>query len=244
MLIYDMHCHLDLIPNFQSFISEHKSDDLKVLAVTTTPRAYEKEVNYCRKNNNIKVALGLHPQLVKDRGHEIEVFRRYVISAKYIGEIGLDFSKQYYASKENQMKIFREIVRLCSIHSGKVISIHSLRSEKYVLDILGEYYCASKNKCILHWYTGSNAQLKRAIEMGCFFSINQRMLNTDKGKSIIHQIPSDRILLESDMPFVVDACNPNNLFKSLENIGLEISKFKKDCTLKRIEENAKNVFGA
>lgn len=51
----------------------------------------------------------------------------------------------------------------------KIISIHSVRSDKNVLDILEKYDCTKHNNCILHWYSGSLKQLDRAIELRLLF---------------------------------------------------------------------------
>ena len=54
---------------------------------------------------------------------------------------------------------------------------------------------------ILHWYSGGATDLRRAIEQGCYFSINHQMLQSANGKNIVGSIPVDRILIESDAPF-------------------------------------------
>lgn len=111
MILYDMHCHLDLMPRMKDIIQESLKERLRIVAVTTTPKAYKKEIEYCKDNPNIKVALGLHPQLVKDRYDELSIVINNICNAKYIGEIGLDFNRQYYSSKEKQIKVFSEIIK-------------------------------------------------------------------------------------------------------------------------------------
>ena len=58
------------------------------------------------------------------------------------------------------------------------------------------------NNCILHWYSGSLKQLERALEMGCYFSINEQMLMSANGLKVIRRIPVERMVLESDALFV------------------------------------------
>jgi TatD DNase family protein len=169
MEFFDMHCHVDLMSSMTSFASDALKVDIGILAVTTTPKAYEREIVTLRSYANIRVALGLHPQLVFQRYGELSLVEKHIDDAAYIGEIGLDFNNQFYASKEKQLAIFDNIIRWCSEKGGKVISIHSVRSDKAVLDILEKYRCTQQNKCILHWFSGSLTQLQRAVEMGCFF---------------------------------------------------------------------------
>ena len=55
---------------------------------------------------------------------------------------------------------------------------------------------------VFHWYNGPLHVLCRAIAQGHFFSINPAMVNSPKGRKIIDAIPLDRVLTESDGPFV------------------------------------------
>ena len=172
-MIYDSHCHLDLMPSMIEFAQNAKKSNINILAVTTTPKAYEKEIDYFHSYENIKVALGLHPQLVSERYNELPLVEKYIENAAYIGEIGLDYNRQFYSSKNKQIDVFENIIKWCSSKGGKVISIHSVFADKNVLDILEKYDCTKNNKCILHWFSGSLSQLHRAVKMGCYFSINE-----------------------------------------------------------------------
>ena len=198
--MFDMHCHVDLIDPMNRFCATAAMLDLSILAMTTTPRAYHAETNMLRNYQSVYVALGLHPQLVSERKQELAIFDRYVASSKFIGEVGLDFSKRFYSSKEDQIIAFEHIIQAC-VHS-KTISVHSVFSDKHVLDILEKYRTTVHNNCILHWYSGSLKQLDRALEMGCYFSINEQMLMSANGLKVIHRIPVERMVLESDAPFV------------------------------------------
>ena len=55
---------------------------------------------------------------------------------------------------------------------------------------------------VLHWFTGSPSEARRAVELGCYFSINSQMLNSAKHRSLVASLPSNRILTETDGPFV------------------------------------------
>ena len=202
MILYDTHCHLDLMPRMKDIIEESLKEELGIIAVTTTPKAYKKEIEYCKDNPNIKVALGLHPQLVKDRYDELSIVISNIYNAKYIGEVGLDFNNHYYSSKEKQIKMFSEIIKICSELGNKLISIHSVKSAEYVLRILEEFKTTSNNHCVLHWFTGSKNQIMKAIELGCYFSVNKKMLNTKGGRDLIKMIPKNKLVVETDAPFI------------------------------------------
>ena len=81
----------------------------------------------------------------------------------------------------------------------KILSIHSRRAVKEVLQILGKY--TGDFVPVLHWFTGSVKEAEKAIELGCWFSVNPNMCFTDSGKKVISCIPLDRVLPETDAPF-------------------------------------------
>ncbi|WP_312812970.1 Qat anti-phage system TatD family nuclease QatD [Sedimentibacter sp.] len=242
MILYDMHCHLDLMPRMKNIIQESLKEELGILAVTTTPKAYKKEIEYCKDNRNIKVALGLHPQLVKDRYDELSIIINNICNAKYIGEIGLDFNKQYYASKEKQIEVFSEIIRMCSELGERIISIHSVKSAEYVLNILETFNTTRNNRCILHWFTGTEKQLIKAIELGCYFSVNKKMLDTERGRGVIRMIPKNKLLVETDAPFIQEITFGRDIYEELYQTINIISKLREEDLFKTIEENSQKIF--
>lgn len=49
-MIYDAHCHLDLMDNMLEFINEIQNSDMNLFAVGTTPKAYSREIQFCKAN--------------------------------------------------------------------------------------------------------------------------------------------------------------------------------------------------
>jgi TatD DNase family protein len=236
---FDMHCHLDLMPSMTDFASDTLKADIGILAVTTTPKVYEKEIAELRSYANIRVALGFHPQLVFQRYSELSLVEKHIDGAEYIGEIGLDFNNQFFASKEKQIAVFDNIIRWCAGKGGKVISIHSVRSDKEVLDILEKYRCTQENKCILHWFSGSLAQLQRAVEMGCFFSVNSAMIKSTKGHRFICSLPQEKIVVETDAPFINEITEVSRLKNELEGVHAVLTDFLGNNTMQSVLETSK-----
>lgn len=241
-MIYDSHCHLDLLNNMMDIIHQIQNTDIGLFAVGTTPRAYSREIQLCKNVKNIHVGLGMHPQLVSSDYADMQLFKRLLKESHYIGEVGLDFSKEYIHTKESQIKVFREIVKLCEQYGEKVVSIHSLKSAGDVIDILKEYKHQRNNKYIFHWFTGSVSQLIRAIELDCYFSINPSMLRTKSGIEIIKNVPINRLLLETDIPFADKIHHIEEIqIKFYEMIAV-ISDIVKIDILNRLDKNIKDVF--
>lgn len=236
-----MHCHVDLMKSMEEFSKAALEERINLLTMTTTPKAYEIEKKKLTGFTNVQVALGLHPQLVFDRIHELALVEKYIHSTRFVGEIGLDFNKQFYHSKERQIDVFSQIIGWCQRSPMKIISIHSVRSDKNVLDILEKYDCTKNNNCILHWYSGTLKQLDRAIELGCFFSVNEYMLNSSNGRSIVQKVPVDRLLLESDAPFISDIKTVEKLKRSLTHCLNELNLIKGNEVSRRIFETSRQL---
>ena len=239
--LYDMHMHLDLMPSMLQFCQMSQVSMLNLLAVTTTPKAYEIEAKKLQRFANVHIALGLHPQLIGERYSELSVVERLFDSTSYIGEIGLDFSNQFYYSKEQQIDAFSQIIRWCQRSTGKVLSIHSVRSDKHVLDVLEKYNCTQHNTCILHWFSGSKKQLERAIELGCYFSVNSYILDSPNGRLAIERIPLGLLLLESDAPFLSSIKSVDCLKMCLLKTLHELSQIKGEETVKELMERSQLI---
>lgn len=199
----DFHCHLDLYPDHAQLIAECDREEVATLAVTTTPKAWSRNREMAAGTNHVRVALGLHPQLVSERERELSLFEKLLPEARYVGEIGLDAGPQFYSSFEAQERVFERILRMCAEQGNKVLTIHSVRTVAKVLHHLEKALPSDRGQVVLHWFTGSAAEARRAVERGCYFSINSEMLKSVKHRRLVEMLPADRILTETDGPFVL-----------------------------------------
>jgi len=199
--LVDLHCHLDLYPDHQAAVRDAEETGVFTLAVTTTPRAWPRNHELAQRTKYVRAALGLHPQLVAERASEIELWERYLPETRYVGEVGLDAGPRFYKSLDLQQQIFQHVLRRCAEAGDKIITIHSVRAVKEVLDHVESFLPRSRGKIVLHWFTGSKAEAQRALELGCYFSINAAMLRSGRHASMTAVIPLDRLLTETDGPF-------------------------------------------
>lgn len=199
--LVDFHCHLDLYQNFEEIVKECERKRVFTLAVTTTPRAWTRNFELSKQTKYVRAALGLHPQLITDDNPDFSVWETMFHQAKYIGEIGLDASPRYYKYFKNQQYLFDRILLKCSQSGGKVLSIHSVRCASKVIEHITANGTYKNNKIVLHWFTGTLSEAKKAIEIGCYFSVNTAMLQSEKTKLVVAQLPIESILTETDGPF-------------------------------------------
>ena len=195
----DTHCHIDLYPDPTGVVQRAARVQTTIIGVTNLPSAFEAAQPHVGQFRNLRLALGLHP-LMADRhsSGELEAFKRNAVRTSYIGEVGLDFSSEGRATRSIQQQSFEYVL---SVIRGreKLLTIHSRGAEHDVVHLLSEY---GRKGCILHWFSGSQEAAELAIAGGHSFSINPAMINSRKGRDFIASLPHERILLESDGPFV------------------------------------------
>lgn len=196
----DFHTHLDLFADPSELIREAQLRSAGILSVTTTPSAWTGTIRLADGYSVVRTALGLHPQLARERRRELALFDRHVGETRFVGEVGLDGSPEHKNSWSDQEDVFMHILRSSQEAGGKIISIHSRRAATAVLDVL-EKVMESGNTYVLHWFSGTQRELGRAITLGCWFSVGPAMLSGAKGRSLVAQMPFNRILLETDGPF-------------------------------------------
>jgi TatD DNase family protein len=197
--VIDFHCHLDLYPVPEVVVRECVERGLYVLSVTTVPSAWRKTAQLADGVKHVRTAVGLHPQLAHQRFGELPLFDALVRETPYVGEIGLDGHPDFRAHWQIQRNVFEHILSTCSHAGGRIMSIHSRRAARDVIDALQLFPNAGTP--VLHWFSGSFRELARAAELGCWFSVGPAMVISKKGKEIIARMPRERILTESDGPF-------------------------------------------
>lgn len=208
--LVDFHCHLDLYPDHAAAVSQRESEGVFTLTVTTTPKAFPRNKELADPTKHVRAALGLHPQLVAERSHELPLWKEYLPSTRYVGEVGLDAGRRFYRSFDDQKAVFAEVLTSCAEVGNKILSVHSVRCAKVVLDMIEAKLPLSAGRVVMHWFTGTPSEARRAAEMGCYFSVNSAMLQTDKARKLVQSLPRDRILTETDGPFTDGVPNPQH----------------------------------
>lgn len=190
--LIDTHFHLDFYKNHKQMYKDINNLHQYTLCMTNTPEIYQECQKLYFNTKYIKFALGFNPKSNNPK----ESFTKFINifkGAEYIGEVGLDFSKQYISKIEEQKQYFNVIVELCS-SANKLLSVHIRNAEDSAIEVIKKY---KPKKCIIHWFTGNRKQMEQLVDLGCYFSINANMINN---KNIL-LIPKDKILIESDGPF-------------------------------------------
>lgn len=241
---FDFHCHVDLHPNPPNLIRECEERRIKVFAVTTTPKAWPQNREWTNSSKFVHTGVGLHPELVGERFAEIDLLEEKIADTRLVGEIGLDGSPQYLETYSRQKEVFKRALISAQKHGGRVITIHSRRAARDVIEAIENYTDQSRVLCIMHWFSGSLAELRRAAEFGCYFSVNSAMLRHERGIKLIQSIPRERLLTETDSPFTSvneKKSVPWNTIDTCEQLASLLDESKQAIN-KNIAENACQVF--
>lgn len=196
MFRFDTHLHFDLYDDRKSVLDYLEKSKSYTIAVTNLPELYERYRGMDKDYKYVNIALGFHPELMEQYEKQLTVFEKYISEARYVGEIGLDYSDSN-CNREKQRELFNHIILLANRSNDKILTVHSRRAESDVLDVTRDF----AGTVIMHWYSGSIKNLERAISENKYFSINQQMVKSQNGRKIIEKIPMDRLLIESDAPF-------------------------------------------
>lgn len=196
----DSHCHIDLYANPSTIAFESGQARILTVLVTNSPSAYEMAYPRVQQFPNIRLALGCHPLEAISNRHHLSRFSQLVVTTQYVGEVGLDFSREGIVTKELQVENFRSVLR--AVKRRRILpfmTVHSRRAEREVLSVLRE---ERVSPAVFHWYTGPASLVPTILDEGHYLSINPAMIKSEKGQRLIKGLPIDRVLTESDGPFV------------------------------------------
>ena len=202
----DFHCHLDLYPDALKLLPAVVKRNVFTLVVTTSPRAWQATSRVFAGYDNIKVALGLHPEIADQKVSEKELLVSSISKAEFVGEVGIDGSQRYQKTLPLQESIFEEVLTECERVGGRILSIHSRNAASRVLNLV-ERHCRNSTP-VLHWFSGTLQETRRANELGCWFSVGPAMLRGAKGRAILKELPMERVLPETDGPFATNHSTP------------------------------------
>lgn len=205
--LIDTHCHLDFAGNAAELAAAYAACG-GALSGTCDPRDFDRVgAMLAPFAPRVRVGLGLHPWWVADGTcgeGEAALFERLAPVAPLISEVGLDFQPRRADTRDAQIEAFERVCAAAARPSAefprRIMSIHSSAAATCVLDVLERTGCLDACICIFHWFSGSQEGLTRAIDAGCLFSVNERMLKTKRGRAYARAIPEGRLLIETDFP--------------------------------------------
>lgn len=239
----DFHCHVDLFSDPVRAIAQRERQCVLTLGVTTTPKAWAQNLTWTRETRCVISALGLHPELVGQRETEASLLYDLLSETHFIGEIGLDGSKQHKTTISAQRAIFQRVLTTSNRLGGRVLSIHSRSAASDTIALITQHTEPTRVLPVLHWFSASRRLIEEAVQAGCYFSINHRMLETGTGKDLIARAPMDRLLTESDAPFTLRSKDDDGLadLDLVVRTIAELRRIEHSTSSRAIVDNASRV---
>ena len=209
----DSHCHLDhdpLFNNLDEILKRSKDVGIKkLLTICTTIQSFEKIKQLVEKDDIIYGTYGIHPHEAKNDKVKSKLIINEIKQHKKIigiGETGLDF---YYnhSDKSDQISSLEEHIN-ASIELDIPLIIHSRNAEDETLEIFNKYK-NNKLKILMHCFTGSEKFAKKLLDLNAYFSASGIITfkNSTTLQETFKSIPLDRILIETDSPYLAPVPN-------------------------------------
>lgn len=262
MTLIDTHCHLDMVMEklkltdinqlleIQNELSPYKID--KLLHISCHPNSHNTAENFLNQSDQIVGAFGIHPHEAKfwnqDTKKEILRYQKHEKSIA-VGECGLDY---YYlqSSKEEQIPCFIDHIKIAK-DLNKPLIIHTREADEDTIMVLKEYLDPNQ-KVHIHCFTGSKefAQELISISSNIWFGFTGVLTfkNAQSIRDACQSIPLNRLLLETDAPFMAPTpyrgkpCHSGMLSQVAETIS-EVHNTTTEFILQKIRENTTTIYG-
>jgi len=272
-MLFDTHAHLNA-PAFgkdlEEVIGRTEKGGILLINVGYNFSSSERALEIGRKHPGFFSAVGLHPNnldtgLLKikkkeedmERDFDFKKYEKLCLSDKVvaIGEIGLDYywkpktAQKKELFKQKQKELLSQQLALAKETDLPVI-FHCRMAHRDLLEFLRQNRELRPEKAVAHGFVGNAAEMKDYLDMGYYLGLNGIIFKKIEGidfEKNIRQIPLDRILLETDCPFLSPpgAGQLRNEPVFLNLVAERIAEIKKvDCQnlLQQTCKNARKLF--
>ena len=200
-MLIDTHAHLNFNAfknDFDEVIKRSLAEDIWTINVGSNYETSKKAKQIAEKYDGVFAAIGLHPIHAKDENFDKEKYKELDRSDKVvaIGEIGLDYFKDYGLFKEKQKEVFLQQLDLAKELNLPII-LHCRMAHEDLLEILKDYQIPG----VIHCFTGNWKQAREYLDMGFYLGINGIIYKRDL-KEVIKNTPLEKILIETDCPYL------------------------------------------
>ena len=219
----DTHAHLNFEAfdnDWQEVVKKARADEVeKIIIPGSDLETSKRAVEIAEKTEGLYAAVGFHPHHCKGSVDVEEIIRKVKKMAKSkkvvaIGECGLDYhvyQKTKYAStalstsqKNLQKKVFGKQIQLAKSLNLPMV-IHNREAQKEILDVI-DHFCRIDGKYpkgVFHCISGGVKYLRKVLEKGFYIGVDGNVTYSDEVKNLVKEIPLDRLLIETDSPFLL-----------------------------------------
>lgn len=254
-MFFESHAHYDdeaFNEDRDELLSSLFQNDVNyIINASSNISSSQDAINLSNKYPNLYASVGIHPIDVDEMSEsDIDVLRNMCkenSKVVAIGEVGLDYHYNRQ-NNETQKYWFERQLQLAKENNLPVI-IHSREASQECFDIIKKANLSQKRKGVIHCYSGSAEMALEYIEMGFYIGVGGVITfnNARKLIEVVETIPLNKILIETDSPYLSPVPNrgkrnnSHNLIYIAEKIG-QIKQISVNKVSKVTSENACTLF--
>ena len=220
-----------------------------VLNPGCTPESSRTALSLAVRYDHVYAAVGIHPEDcagVTDADFEVLRALAEAPKAVAVGEIGLDYYWPENPPKEFQQQVFRRQIEL-ALALDKPVIIHDREAHADSLDIVSEYPAL---RGVFHCFSGSAEMAQELLKRGWYLGFDGPITykNARKALEVLSVTPIDRILLETDSPYMPPVPhrgerNDSTLLRYVAETAAQIKGVSPEALAETALENGKRLFG-
>jgi TatD DNase family protein len=197
-VLVDAHSHLDRYADeLPSVLAEITSHRILTVSNSMDVPSYERNVQIAQRCTWLVPTFGVHPWSAPEYADRLDVLSEAVKRSPMLGEIGLDYhfveDRSQYDAQRKVLEFFLRAAR----DQDKIVSLHTKGAEKEIVRLLDQHRI---RRAIVHWYSGPCDTLLELVGRGFYLTVGVEVLHSDHIRTIAREIPSNRILTETDNP--------------------------------------------
>jgi TatD DNase family protein len=208
-MLVDHHCHLDFpefAPDLAGVVARAKKAGVGTLVtISTRIRKFDQILAVAERFEDVWCSVGTHPH---NADEELDIPAREIVRLSQhpkvvaVGEAGLDYYYKH-STPAGQAQGFRNHIAAAR-ETGLPLEIHTREADADTLAILEEEHAKGAFPAVLHCYTGGRELALRAVDLGLYVSFSGviSFKKTEALQEIARDVPLDRILVETDAPFL------------------------------------------
>ena len=254
MQFFDTHTHM-YFENYdedrtEMIQSTYDSGITKLVNVGTDVESTRACLELAKQHDWMWASAGIHPHDAKEADEAaITAITNFLEEEKIVavGEVGLDFFRDH-SPQETQEKVFRHFVQLAADKKMPLI-IHCRDAYDRMLEILKEMNLPSYEG-VMHCYASHAEHMKSFLELGFYISFAGPLTykKNDFLREACRECPEDRILLETDAPFLPPQSmrgkrNESSFLIETAKTAAEVRGVSLESIAQQTTENALNLFG-
>lgn len=207
MFLVDSHCHLDYAPmtdDTKGTLDRANAKGIKAfLTIGTDLSKIPILTCLAESHENVFATVGVHPheaQTVSSLGDLSKVLVKAAAHPKVVGfgETGLDYFYKH-SSQADQISAFKHHIE-ASLECDIPLIVHTRDAEEDTISLLRD----ANPRGVIHCFTGTEWMRDKALELGFYISVSGIMTfkKAEDLRQVIKEVPLDRLLLETDAPFL------------------------------------------